>query len=120
MSHHRCLDEITRMMDYEGLRSDQALLRDRGIYRGIGIASMIEITNPSGVNRRLDTTIDVLHAAKDVNLVALFGPEHGLRLDLCRCRIVGLDGRLDLFQDVSGVAVLHLKCTLLNLNAVYG
>jgi carbon-monoxide dehydrogenase large subunit len=49
MSHHACLDEITRMMDYEGLRSHQAMLRDRGVYRGIGIASMIEITNPSAM-----------------------------------------------------------------------
>lgn len=49
MSHHRCLEEITRMMDYEGLRSDQAMLRDRGVYRGIGLASMIEITNPSAM-----------------------------------------------------------------------
>jgi carbon-monoxide dehydrogenase large subunit len=37
------------MMDYEGLRKDQAMLRDRGVYRGIGLASMIEITNPSAM-----------------------------------------------------------------------
>ena len=36
------------------------------------------LTNPSGVNRRLDSTIDVLRAAPGVKLVALFGPEHGV------------------------------------------
>lgn len=49
MSHHRCLDEITRLMDYEGLRAEQAALREKGVYRGIGFASMIEITNPSAM-----------------------------------------------------------------------
>jgi uncharacterized protein YbbC (DUF1343 family) len=40
------------------------------------------ITNPSGVNRQLETTIDVLRAAEGVNLVALFGPEHGIYGDV--------------------------------------
>jgi uncharacterized protein YbbC (DUF1343 family) len=40
------------------------------------------ITNPSGVNRNLDTTIDVLRAAPGVQLVALFGPEHGVYGDV--------------------------------------
>ncbi|PWU18816.1 MAG: DUF1343 domain-containing protein [Verrucomicrobia bacterium] len=36
------------------------------------------LTNPSGVNRNLETTIDVLRAAPRVQLVALFGAEHGV------------------------------------------
>jgi uncharacterized protein YbbC (DUF1343 family) len=40
------------------------------------------ITNPSGVNRRLETTIDVLRRAPGVQLVALFGPEHGIYGDI--------------------------------------
>jgi uncharacterized protein YbbC (DUF1343 family) len=36
------------------------------------------ITNPSGVNRRGDLTLDVLRKARGVTLVALFAPEHGL------------------------------------------
>jgi len=40
------------------------------------------ITNPSGVNSRLESTIDVLRAAPDVQLVALFGPEHGIYGDV--------------------------------------
>lgn len=40
------------------------------------------ITNPSGVNRNLASTIDVLRAAPGVRLVALFGPEHGIYGDV--------------------------------------
>ncbi|MBI5691215.1 MAG: DUF1343 domain-containing protein [Verrucomicrobia bacterium] len=40
------------------------------------------ITNPSGVNRRLQTTIDLLRSAPGVKLVALFGPEHGIYGDV--------------------------------------
>jgi uncharacterized protein YbbC (DUF1343 family) len=37
------------------------------------------ITNPSAVTKNLQSTIDVLHNSPDVNLVALFGAEHGVR-----------------------------------------
>ncbi len=40
------------------------------------------ISNPSGVNRRLTSTIDVLRSARGVKLVSLFGPEHGIRGDI--------------------------------------
>jgi uncharacterized protein YbbC (DUF1343 family) len=40
------------------------------------------ITNPSGINRNLESTIDVLRKAPGVNLVALFGPEHGIYGDV--------------------------------------
>jgi uncharacterized protein YbbC (DUF1343 family) len=36
------------------------------------------VTNPSGVNRRGQSTIDLLRSAAGVNLVALFAPEHGV------------------------------------------
>ena len=36
-------------------------------------------TNPTGVDRNLVSTIDILHNAPNVNLVALYGPEHGVR-----------------------------------------
>lgn len=39
------------------------------------------ITNPTGVDSKMRSTIDLLHSAKDVKLVALFGPEHGIRGD---------------------------------------
>jgi uncharacterized protein YbbC (DUF1343 family) len=37
------------------------------------------ITNQSGRDRQGRLTIDLLHEAKDVKLVALFSPEHGIR-----------------------------------------
>ena len=40
------------------------------------------ITNPTGFDNNLKSTIDVLHEAKNVKLVALFGPEHGVRGDV--------------------------------------
>jgi carbon-monoxide dehydrogenase large subunit len=47
LSHHASLDKILRMMDYDGLRAEQARLRKENIHRGIGFASFIEVTNPS-------------------------------------------------------------------------
>ena len=39
------------------------------------------ITNPTGVDDGLRSTVDILHEAPNVELVALFGPEHGVRGD---------------------------------------
>src|SRR5213075_911023 len=41
------LAHIDAMMNYAGLRAEQERLRARGIHRGIGFASFIEVTNPS-------------------------------------------------------------------------
>ena len=40
------------------------------------------ITNPTGVDNNLKSTIDILHEASGVQLVALYGPEHGVRGDV--------------------------------------
>lgn len=40
------------------------------------------ITNPTGVDNRMKSTIDILHEAQGVELVALYGPEHGVRGDV--------------------------------------
>ncbi|MCP3055808.1 xanthine dehydrogenase family protein molybdopterin-binding subunit [Aurantimonas marianensis] len=47
LSHHQSLDKIIELMDYDGLRADQWAHRSKSIHRGIGIASFIELTNPS-------------------------------------------------------------------------
>ena len=47
LSHQACLARLKRMMDYDRLRAEQAELRKQGIHRGIGIASFVEISNPS-------------------------------------------------------------------------
>jgi uncharacterized protein YbbC (DUF1343 family) len=39
------------------------------------------ITNPTGVDRQLRSTVDILASSKSVQLISLFGPEHGLRGD---------------------------------------
>lgn len=40
------------------------------------------ITNPTGVDNALKSTVDILHEAKNVKLIALYGPEHGVRGDV--------------------------------------
>lgn len=57
--------EVLESREFEGLKGKR-----------VGL-----VTNPSGVDRNLRSTIDILHDAKDVELVALFGPEHGVRGD---------------------------------------
>ena len=80
LSHQRCLDKLAEMVDFPALRREQADLRARGIYRGIGIAVLIELTNPGaafygmggariasqdGATVRLDPT-GVVHCASGV------------------------------------------------------
>ena len=44
LSLRRCLDSLVEIMDYEGLRDEQARCLDDGVYRGIGVATFIEAT----------------------------------------------------------------------------
>jgi carbon-monoxide dehydrogenase large subunit len=47
LSHHAAMNKLMKMMDYDALRDEQATLRRKNVHRGIGIASFIEVTNPS-------------------------------------------------------------------------
>ena len=47
LSHQACLREAKRLCNYEGMRTEQQALRANGVYRGIGVATLIELTNPS-------------------------------------------------------------------------
>jgi carbon-monoxide dehydrogenase large subunit len=47
LSHHAAMNRLMTMMNYDALRTEQAALRSKNIHRGIGIASFIEVTNPS-------------------------------------------------------------------------
>ena len=49
LSHQACLEKLHGLMGYDTLRADQAELREKGIYRGIGIAGFIKGTAPSPV-----------------------------------------------------------------------
>ena len=57
------------------------VLRDRGFEGLIGKRVGL-VTNPSGVDRYLNSTVDILFNAPGVELVALYGPEHGVRGDM--------------------------------------
>lgn len=45
------------------------------------------VTNHTGRNRAGETTIDILNEAKNVKLVSLFSPEHGIRGELDQSKI---------------------------------
>jgi carbon-monoxide dehydrogenase large subunit len=47
LSHHQALNKLLDLMSYQKLREEQKQLRARNIFRGIGLAAMIEVTNPS-------------------------------------------------------------------------
>jgi len=47
LSHHQTFEKLMQVMQYEKLRQEQKELRSKGVYRGIGLAAMIEVTNPS-------------------------------------------------------------------------
>lgn len=57
------------------------VLRESGFQRLVGKRVGL-VTNPSGVDSQLRSTIDILYNAPGVNLVALYGPEHGVRGDV--------------------------------------
>ncbi|MEM9793173.1 MAG: xanthine dehydrogenase family protein molybdopterin-binding subunit [Pseudomonadota bacterium] len=47
LSHHATLDRLTTMLDVPAKRAAHAALRKEGVYRGLGLVSMVEVTNPS-------------------------------------------------------------------------
>ena len=61
------------------------------------------VTNPSGVDALLNSTVDILFNAPGVELVALYGPEHGVRGD------VYAGGKIkDSIDPVTGLTVYSL------------
>ena len=66
ISLRECHDELLRLIDYPGLRADQADARRRRIYRGIGLAAFVEQTavgaalyGPSGLPVSAQETVSV-------------------------------------------------------------
>ena len=57
------------------------VLQERG-FEGLIGKKVGLVTNPSGVDRYLNSTVDILYNAPGVELVALYGPEHGVRGDV--------------------------------------
>jgi uncharacterized protein YbbC (DUF1343 family)/CubicO group peptidase (beta-lactamase class C family) len=76
------------------LNGIDVLARDRfAPLRGLKVGL---ITNHTGENRQRNPTIDLLHAAPEVKLTALFSPEHGIRGVLDEKVSDGIDGRTGL------------------------
>lgn len=57
------------------------VLRDSG-FRCLEGLKVGLVTNPSGVDSQLRSTVDILFDAPNVKLVALYAPEHGIRGDI--------------------------------------
>ena len=72
---------ITSFASEPVVKTGIEVLRDRGFDILIGKRVGL-VTNPSGVDRHLNSTIDILYNAPGVRLVALYGPEHGVRGDV--------------------------------------
>lgn len=64
-----------------GVKPGVEVLRDSG-FKQLAGKKVGLITNPTGVDNDLKSTIDILHDAPNVELVALFAPEHGVRGDV--------------------------------------
>lgn len=62
------------------VRTGIEVLEQRG-FEGLVGKNVGLVTNPSGVDRNLRSTIDILNEAPGVHLKALFAPEHGVRGD---------------------------------------
>ena len=78
------------------------VLRDRG-FEGLKGKRVGLITNPTGVDNKLKSTVDILHDADGVELVALYAPEHGVRGD------VHAGDKVDNFVDpATGVTVYSI------------
>ncbi|MFJ7469598.1 exo-beta-N-acetylmuramidase NamZ domain-containing protein [Peribacillus frigoritolerans] len=57
----------------------EVLLKDeKNVLRGKKVGL---ITNPTGIDSKLTSIVDLLHDDPDIHLTALFGPEHGVRGD---------------------------------------
>jgi aerobic carbon-monoxide dehydrogenase large subunit len=48
LSLQECLDKLLEMMGYDQLRREQAELRTKGVWRGIGLATFVELTAVGG------------------------------------------------------------------------
>lgn len=73
--------QARKQNDSKAVKLGIEVLRDRG-FEGLVGKRVGLVTNPSGVDSELRSTIDILYNAPGVHLVALYGPEHGVRGDV--------------------------------------
>lgn len=69
---------LSSLFSFAQVRTGIEVLRDRhfDVLQGKRVGL---VTNPTGVDSQLQSTVDILFEAPEVNLVALYGPEHGVR-----------------------------------------
>ncbi len=90
------------MMASAQVKPGVEVLRDNGFAQLKGKRVGL-ITNPSGVDNNLKSTIDILHEAPGVELVGLYSPEHGVRGD------VHAGDKVDTYTDAAtGVTVYSI------------
>ena len=77
-----CLVCFSIFLSIDLIRADPIYLGidvlEQSGFRAIGGKRVGLLTHPAGLNRRGESSIDVLRRAKNIRLVALFGPEHGI------------------------------------------
>ncbi|HRK20026.1 MAG TPA: xanthine dehydrogenase family protein molybdopterin-binding subunit, partial [Hyphomicrobiaceae bacterium] len=95
LSHVKSLAMLLDMMKYPSLRAEQAAFRQKGIHRGIGFASFIELTNPSpfmyGIGGARISAMDgcTVRIDPDGSVVAATGvTEQGQGTEAIICQIV--------------------------------
>ena len=77
-SDNRNFTSTTRLADDEAVRPGIEVLRQSG-FEALKGKRVGLITNPTGIDNKLKSTIDILAEAPEVKLTALFAPEHGVR-----------------------------------------
>ncbi|MEO1835819.1 MAG: exo-beta-N-acetylmuramidase NamZ domain-containing protein [Akkermansiaceae bacterium] len=82
---------LKKLSDEERSEADRKLIPPRGnVLNGIDVLALNNfaelkglkvglITNQTGLSRDRQSTIDLLHGSDEVQLLSLFGPEHGIR-----------------------------------------
>ena len=76
-----CFIAVSAFASEPAVKTGIEVLRDRG-FKGLVGKRVGLVTNPSGVDHLLNSTVDILYNAPGVELVALYGPEHGVRGDI--------------------------------------
>ena len=69
---------LSNVLSAQSVKTGIDVLEENGFKELVG-KKVALVTNPTGVDRFLRSTIDILNDAPNVELVALFGPEHGVR-----------------------------------------
>ena len=69
---------VATVMASAHVKTGVEVLRDGG-FRELQGKRVGLVTNPSGVDSNLKSTVDIINEAPGVKLVALYGPEHGVR-----------------------------------------